>query len=116
MVWALWRKVKYIDTGGNLIPILRSSRPQPTEVHKSQTFARMTNLYDGAQYFQHNSCSFPLTKRTVLQFTYTERKASDNRQVKRSLQNCGHTVRNLLRVTLPKPKILDMVSRFLENF
>jgi hypothetical protein len=49
---------------------------------------------------------FPTTYRNVDQFTCTEEKAPDDSKVLSSLQKCGFSGRNLLRVASPVSKVL----------
>jgi hypothetical protein len=55
-----------------------------------------------------------LTYKNVYQFLSTEQKAAANSEVHRSVQNCGSSVWNLIRVTLLAPKI-QVAYTFLEN-
>ena len=70
-------------------------------------------LYGCAYHFSTITAgSSPYTQKC--QFTRTERKASDSGEVKRSLKNCGSSVRNSLHVTLLTPRIYNS-STFFNN-
>lgn len=55
---------------------------------------------------------FPLTYKNVYQFTSTKKKAIDNSEVDRSLQNSGSSEWYCLHVTMLMPRILRQFLDF----
>jgi hypothetical protein len=59
-------------------------------------------------------CTFSSLRAKMYLFTYMKQKAPDNREVLRSVYSCRFSVRNLLYVTLPAPRIWKWLLEFIQ--